>query len=36
MNIFTIILPVYNDWHSLGILLKQIEKSLIKTKINSN
>ena len=32
MNIFTIILPVYNDWHSLGILLKQIEKSLIKTK----
>lgn len=32
MNSFTIILPVYNDWHSLGVLLKQIEKLLIKTK----
>ena len=32
MNVFTIILPVYNDWRSLNVLLKQIEKSLVRTK----
>ena len=32
MNDFTIILPIYNDWHSLSILLRQIEKSLKKMK----
>ena len=33
MNNFTILLPVYNDWQSLNILLNQIKKSLLKTKI---
>ena len=32
MNIYTIILPTYNDWKSLGILLDQIEKNLNNTK----
>ena len=32
MNIYTIILPTYNDWKSLSILLYQIEKNLNKTK----
>ena len=32
MNNFTIILPVYNDWRSLNILLKKIENSLKKLK----
>ena len=32
MNNFTILLPVYNDWRSLNVLLDQIKKSLIKTK----
>ena len=32
MNIYTIILPTYNDWKSLSILLYQIEKNLNNTK----
>ncbi len=32
MNIYTIILPTYNDWKSLSILLTQIEKNLKNTK----
>ena len=32
MNIYTIILPTYNDWKSLSILLDQIEKNLNNTK----
>ena len=32
MNIYTIILPTYNDWKSLSILLDQIEKNLSNTK----
>ena len=36
MNDFTIILPVYNDWHSLSVLLRQIEKSLKKMKNKFN
>ena len=28
MNIYTIILPTYNDWKSLSVLLAQIEKNL--------
>lgn len=32
MNIYTIILPTYNDWKSLSILLIQIEKYLKNTK----
>ena len=32
MNNFTILLPVYNDWRSLNVLLNQIKKSLLKTK----
>ena len=32
MNNFTIILPIYNDWHSLGVLLDQIKGSLRKKK----
>ena len=32
MNNFTIILPIYNDWHSLGVLLDQIKESLRKKK----
>ena len=31
MNIYTIILPTYNDWKSLSILLGQIEKILKNT-----
>lgn len=33
MNIYTIILPTYNDWKSLSILLIQIEKYLKNTNI---
>ena len=32
MNIYTIVLPTYNDWKSLSILLIQIEKYLKNTK----
>jgi len=32
MNIYTIVLPTYNDWKSLSILLIQIEKCLKNTK----
>ena len=32
MNIYTIVLPTYNDWKSLNILLIQIEKYLKNTK----
>lgn len=32
MNIYTIILPTYNDWKSLSFLLVQIEKNLKNTK----
>ena len=32
MNNFTIILPIYNDWHSLGVLLDQIKGSIRKKK----
>ena len=31
MNIYTIILPTFNDWKSLSILLSQIEKHLKNT-----
>ena len=31
MNKYTIILPAYNDWKSLSILLVQIEKCLKNT-----
>ena len=33
MNIYTIVLPTYNDWKSLSILLIQIEKYLKNTNI---
>ncbi len=32
MDIYTIILPTYNDWESLSVLLVQIEKNLKNTK----
>jgi len=32
MDIYTIILPTYNDWKSLSVLLDQIEKNLKNTK----
>ncbi len=32
MNIYTIILPTYNDWKSLSVLLDQIEDNLKNTK----
>ena len=31
MDIYTIILPTFNDWKSLSVLLTQIEKSLKNT-----
>tara|TARA_Y100000389_G_scaffold195540_1_gene227095 strand:- start:2088 stop:2975 length:888 start_codon:yes stop_codon:yes gene_type:complete len=34
MNNFTIILPVYNDWRSLSLLLKKIEITLKEIKSN--
>ena len=31
MRTITLIFPVYNDWESLGILLRKIEKIVKKT-----